>query len=196
MRETGSSKHHANSGWHAPASCAVSKNGRGDVYRSPVAEKTSDESGYELSVPSIMNMKGKTPLRFALTWCLAGIDGGETCLYQPIPNLALSGATRMGVAAFAKSLSEEVGRDGILINNVCPGSLLSDRMLENVTARARKLGISVEQALAKRANEIAVGRIGEPRELANLVAFLASGKSSYITGTTIRVDGGLVRSVL
>jgi len=117
-------------------------------------------------------------------------------VYQPIPNLALSGATRMGVVAFAKSLADEVGRDGILVNNVCPGSILSERMLSNVTARAKELGISVEQALAQRAAETAVGRIGEPRELAYLVAFLASGKSSYITGTTILVDGGLVRSVL
>ena len=117
-------------------------------------------------------------------------------VYQPIPNLALSGATRMGVVAFAKSLADEVGRDGILVNNVCPGSLLSERMLGNVTARAKELGISLEKALEERAKETAVGRIGEPRELANLVAFLASGKSSYITGTTIRVDGGLVRSVL
>ena len=117
-------------------------------------------------------------------------------VYQPIPNLALSGATRMGVVAYAKSLADELGRDGILVNNVCPGSLLSERMLGNVTARAKELGISLERALAERAQETAVGRIGEPRELANLVAFLASGKSSYITGTTIRVDGGLVRSVL
>ena len=117
-------------------------------------------------------------------------------VYQPIANLALSGATRMGVVAFAKSLADEVGRDGILVNNVCPGSLLSERMLGNVKSRAKELGISVEEALVERAKETAVGRIGEPRELANLVAFLASGKSSYITGTTIRVDGGLVRSVL
>ncbi len=117
-------------------------------------------------------------------------------VYQPIPNLALSGATRMGVVAFAKSLADEVGRDGILVNSVCPGSILSERMLSNVTARAKELGITVDAALAQRAAETAVGRIGEPREMANLVAFLASGKASYITGTTILVDGGLVRSVL
>ncbi len=117
-------------------------------------------------------------------------------VYQPIPNLALSGATRMGVVAWAKSLADEMGRDGILVNNVCPGSILSERMLSNVTSRAKELGISVDEALAQRAAETAVGRIGEPRELAYLVAFLASGKSSYITGTTILVDGGLVRSVL
>ncbi len=117
-------------------------------------------------------------------------------VYQPIPNLALSGATRMGVVAFAKSLADEVGRDGILVNNVCPGSILTERMLSNVTARAKELGISVDEGLSQRAAETAVGRIGEPQELAYLVAFLASGKSSYITGTTILVDGGLVRSVL
>jgi 3-oxoacyl-[acyl-carrier protein] reductase len=117
-------------------------------------------------------------------------------VYQPIANLALSGATRMGVVAFAKSLADEVGRDGILVNNVCPGSLLSERMLGNVTARAKELGITLDAALAQRAEETSLGRIGDPRELANLVAFLASGKASYITGTTIRVDGGLVRSVM
>jgi 3-oxoacyl-[acyl-carrier protein] reductase len=117
-------------------------------------------------------------------------------VYQPIPNLALSGATRMGVVAFAKSLADEVGRDGILVNNVCPGSLLSERMLGNVTARAKELGITLEAALAQRAEETSLGRIGDPKELANLVAFLASGKASYMTGTTIRVDGGLVRAVM
>jgi 3-oxoacyl-[acyl-carrier protein] reductase len=73
---------------------------------------------------------------------------------------------------------------------------MSERMLSNVTARAKELGISLEDAIAQRAAETAVGRVGDPRELAYLVAFLASGKSSYITGTTMLVDGGLVRSVL
>ncbi|MCY4366171.1 MAG: SDR family oxidoreductase [Chloroflexi bacterium] len=117
-------------------------------------------------------------------------------VYQPIPNLALSGATRMGVVAYMKSLADEVGRDGILVNNIAPGSILSERMLSNVTNRAQELGVSVEEGLAERAKETAVGRIGEPRELAYLAAFLASGKSTYITGTTILVDGGLVRSVI
>jgi len=91
---------------------------------------------------------------------------------------------------------DEVGRDGILVNNVCPGSILTERMVSNVTARAKELGIPLEEALAQRAAETAVGRIGDPREMAYLVAFLASGKAAYITGTTILVDGGLVRSVL
>ena len=77
-----------------------------------------------------------------------------------------------------------------------PGSILTERMLSNVTNRANELGISVEEGLASRAEETAVGRIGEPKELGYLVGFLASGKSSYITGTTILVDGGLVRAVM
>ena len=69
-------------------------------------------------------------------------------------------------------------------------------MLSNVTSRANELGITVEEGLEQRGGETAVGRIGRPEELAYLVAFLASAKSSYITGTTILVDGGLVRSVM
>jgi 3-oxoacyl-[acyl-carrier protein] reductase len=117
-------------------------------------------------------------------------------VYNPIPNLALSGVTRLGVVAFAKSLADEVGRDGVLVNNVCPGAITTERMLSNVAARAKELGITMEEGLAQRAAETAVGRVGEPRELAHLVAFLASDKSSYITGTTMLVDGGLVRSVV
>ena len=117
-------------------------------------------------------------------------------VYNPIPNLALSGVTRLGVVAFMKSLADEVGRDGVLINNVCPGSIMTERMVSNVTARARELGISVDEAIAQRAAETAVGRVGKPEEFAALVAFLASGLSSYITGTTMLVDGGLVRSVV
>jgi len=117
-------------------------------------------------------------------------------VYQPIPNLVLSGVTRMGVVAYMKTLADEVGRDGILVNNVCPGSILTERMLSNVTARAKELNISVDEALAQRGGETAVGRIGDPKEFSPLIAFLASERSSYITGTTLLVDGGLVRSVL
>ena len=117
-------------------------------------------------------------------------------VYNPIPNLALSGATRMGVVAYSKSLADEVGRDGILVNNVCPGSIMSERMLSNVQSRADQMGVSLEKALEERAAETAVGRVGQPEEFGHLVAFLASAKSSYITGTTTLVDGGLVRSVL
>jgi len=117
-------------------------------------------------------------------------------VYQPLLKMALSGTTRIGVIAFAKSLADEVGKFGILVNNVCPGSILTERMLLNITARAEEMGIPLEEALARRAAEIPVGRLGEPKDIAYTIAFLASGKSGYITGSTIRVDGGVVRSVL
>jgi 3-oxoacyl-[acyl-carrier protein] reductase len=120
----------------------------------------------------------------------------SSSVYTPIFNLALSGATRMGVVAYAKSLADEVGPDNILINNVCPGSILTDRMLSNVKSKAEHDGISLEEGKKRRAASTSVKRLGEPREMAYLVAFLASDKSTYITGTTIRVDGGSSRSVL
>lgn len=120
----------------------------------------------------------------------------SSSVYEPIHKLVLSGATRMGVVAYAKTLADEVGPFNILVNNVCPGSILTERMLSNVTRHANDLGIPVEEGLQMRASKAAVGRLGEPEELASLVAFLASDKASYITGTTIRIDGGAVRSVL
>ena len=117
-------------------------------------------------------------------------------VYSPIFNLALSGATRMGVVAYAKSLADEVGADNILVNNVCPGSILTERMLSNVVAKAKHDGVSVEEGKKRRAAQAALKRLGEPEEMAHVVAFLASDKASYLTGTTIRVDGGSARSVL
>src|SRR5437764_1210708 len=104
---------------------------------------------------------------------VAIVGGGSTGLGRAAADVLAgegSGVTRMGVIAFAKSLADEVGRDGILVNNVCPGSLLSERMLSNVTSRAKELGIPLEEALAQRAAETAVGRIGDPKEMAYLVA--------------------------
>jgi 3-oxoacyl-[acyl-carrier protein] reductase len=117
-------------------------------------------------------------------------------VYQPIDNLVTSGVTRMGAVAFAKSLADEVGRDNILVNNVAPGFLLTDRMVHIFETRARESGQALEAVLQARASSIPLGRFGQPEELANLVAFLVSEKNTYITGTTILVDGGVVRSVM
>ena len=117
-------------------------------------------------------------------------------VYQPIDNLATSGVTRMGAVAFAKSLADEVGRDGILVNNVAPGFLLTDRMVGLFETRANETGQPLDAVLQGRSSSIPLGRFGRPEELGDLVAFLASEKNSYVTGTTILVDGGVVRSVL
>ncbi len=115
---------------------------------------------------------------------------------QPIENLMLSAATRLGALGFAKTLADEVAKDNILVNNVAPGYLLTDRMMEVIEYRAEANRISYDEAMKSLTSIIPMGRVGRPEELANLVVFLASDAASYITGTTIQVDGGLIRSML
>jgi 3-oxoacyl-[acyl-carrier protein] reductase len=117
-------------------------------------------------------------------------------VYQPIDNLVTSGVTRMGAVAFAKSLADEVGRDNILVNNVAPGYLLTDRMMHIFETRSNETGINVEDLLQAHSVTIPVGRLGRPEELGDLVTFLTSDKNTYTTGATILVDGGVVRSVM
>jgi 3-oxoacyl-[acyl-carrier protein] reductase len=115
---------------------------------------------------------------------------------QPFPSLMLSGATRMGAVGYSKALSGELAPEGILVNNIAPGFLMTERMMEVVRGRASGEEISEEDALAGLTDSIPMGRIGRPEEMAALVTFLASDAASYITGTTIPVDGGFVRSML
>jgi 3-oxoacyl-[acyl-carrier protein] reductase len=83
-----------------------------------------------------------------------------------------------------------------LVNNVCPGIIFTDRIQQLATVRAEEAGITFDEALEKMTADIPLGRIGDPDEFAILVVFLASERASYITGTTIQVDGGMVRSLL
>ena len=115
---------------------------------------------------------------------------------QPVDGLMLSNMARTGVIGFAKTLASELAPDNILINNVCPGVIFTDRIKQLATVRAEEAGITYEEALANMTQEIPLGRIGDPKEFANLVVFLASGRASYITGTTIQVDGGMSKGLL
>jgi 3-oxoacyl-[acyl-carrier protein] reductase len=115
---------------------------------------------------------------------------------QPIDNLLLSNIYRAGVVALAKTLSQQVAAEGITINNVAPGYTRTDRVLELAASRADQAGKSVDEVLADQAADYPMKRMGEPQELAALVAFLASERASYITGTTIQVDGGYVEGLL
>lgn len=117
-------------------------------------------------------------------------------VYQPIDNLVTSGVTRMGAVAYAKSLADEVGRDNILVNNVAPGFLMTERMRHIFETRAQETGQDVDTILTARAASIPVGRFGRPEELGDFVAYLCSNKNTYVTGATILVDGGVVRSVI
>ena len=96
----------------------------------------------------------------------------------------------------AKSLSKEFARYNITVNNICPGRILTDRIIQLASIRAEKEGKTVEEALESMGSDIPAGRIGRPEELASLAVFLASERASYITGTSIQVDGGLVKGLL
>ena len=115
---------------------------------------------------------------------------------QPVDGLMLSNMARTGVIGFAKTLATELAPDNILVNNVCPGIIFTDRIQQLATVRAEEAGITFEEALERMTADIPLGRIGEPTEFANLVVFLASERASYITGTTIQVDGGMVKALL
>lgn len=132
----------------------------------------------------------------------AGARGGgriinivSTSVKQPIAGLMLSNAIRPAVIGLARTLANELAADNILVNNVCPGSFDTDRIKHLYEIRAKAGGMTVEQAAAQAATLIPLGRLGNPQELGNLVAFLASDKATYITGQTISVDGGIVNSL-
>ena len=120
----------------------------------------------------------------------------STTLRQPIPNLVLSNTVRLSLAGLSKSLSTEFGGKGITSNGIMQGYILTDRQREIAADRSRRTGNSLDEAMKQALLDVPIGRYGTPEEVGYLVAFLASDKASYITGTMIPIDGGMIRSEL
>lgn len=114
---------------------------------------------------------------------------------QPVPDLVLSNAVRVAVVGLVKSLSNEFGKDGITVNNVGPGYTATDRLKELARARSAAHGKSEDEIFAAWANEAALKRVAEPREVADAIVWLASERASYITGQTLLVDGGAYKGL-
>ncbi|MDQ3930282.1 MAG: SDR family oxidoreductase [Chloroflexota bacterium] len=120
----------------------------------------------------------------------------STSVKQPIEGLILSNAIRVGVIGMAKTLAVELAPYGITVNSIAPGRIDTARIRDLDHARAEVLGVTEAEARKMAMAQIPLGRYGTPEEVANLAVFLASDKASYITGTTIQVDGGMVKSIL
>jgi 3-oxoacyl-[acyl-carrier protein] reductase len=116
-------------------------------------------------------------------------------IIAPIPNLALSNTLRMSLVGWSKTLAREVAKDGITANIIVPGRIATGRVAMLDEARAKREGRSVEEVATESAATIPVGRYGKPEEYADVVAFLASTRAAYITGSVIRVDGGMTTSI-
>jgi 3-oxoacyl-[acyl-carrier protein] reductase len=114
---------------------------------------------------------------------------------QPVNDLVLSNAVRAAVVGLVKSLANEFGRDGILVNNVAPGFTATDRLKELAKVRASASGKSEHEIFDGWAADAPLQRLGEPREVAEAIVWLASERASYITGQTLLVDGGMYKGL-
>lgn len=115
---------------------------------------------------------------------------------QPVDGLMLSNSIRSAVTGFARTLANEVATYGITVNSILAGYTRTLRVEQLAEAASKREGVSREAALGRWEAEIPMGRLGEPREFAALAAFLASERASYITGSSIAVDGGWIKSLL
>jgi 3-oxoacyl-[acyl-carrier protein] reductase len=115
---------------------------------------------------------------------------------QPWDNLVLSNATRAGVHGLAKTLANNVAPEGITVNCIVPGPIHTDRVDQLVKVRVEQEGISLEEAMAAMGDRTAMKRVGHVDEFGAAVAFLASEQASFITGVSLRVDGGAYAGLL
>lgn len=123
------------------------------------------------------------------------ITSTSSGVVAPIPNLGVSNALRLSLVGWSKTLAREVARDGITANIILPGRIGTKRIMFLDEQKAKRENRSVESVVAESTASIPVGRYGNSQEYADVVAFLASGRASYITGSVIRVDGGLINSI-
>ena len=123
------------------------------------------------------------------------ITSTSSGVVAPIANLGISNSLRLALVGWSKTLAREIGRDGITANIVLPGRIATGRITFLDEQKAKRENRPVEEVTAESTASIPVGRYGRPEEYGDTVAFLASPRASYITGSVIRIDGGLIQSI-
>lgn len=113
---------------------------------------------------------------------------------QPMEILTISSTLRAGLSALTKTMANEFAKDGVLVNALLPGHVLTDRQIHLNEIRSKEEGISIDDYAARVVRSIPIGRYAETREIGDVVAFLVSERASYVTGITLQVDGGLIQS--
>jgi 3-oxoacyl-[acyl-carrier protein] reductase len=163
----------------------------------PFSQQTGEafHRAVELNLLSTIHLaRAAVPIMRKLQWgriiCLASVAAK-----QPLPGLILSTTARAGVLGFAKALADEVAAEGITVNVVCPGFIATERITELTETRAKREQRGSQEVMREMVAGIPLGRMGRTDELAASVAFLASERASYITGTALQVDGGFTRSI-
>jgi 3-oxoacyl-[acyl-carrier protein] reductase len=154
------------------------------------------EMGYRLTLESALAMiKAAIPL-------MRKNGGGRIVnilsitVKQPEVTLLVSNTMRTAIVGFSKSVSQELAKENILINNVAPGYTRTERLNELAADLAKRRGLSIDAIYKGWEDKIPMGRLGQPEELARVVTFLASDAASYVTGVTVQVDGGFVQGLL
>lgn len=154
------------------------------------------QKAFDLTLMSVINLASAViPGMRERKWGRV-INVTSIAVKQPVDGLMLSNSLRSAVTGFARTLANEVAPHGITVNNILPGYTRTERVEQLSDAAAKREGITREAALSKWESEIPMRRLGEPREFAALAAFLASDRASYITGTSISVDGGWIKGLL
>ena len=125
---------------------------------------------------------------------IVSVSGGG--MVSPLPNKVMDNTMRPALAGYSKALANEVASEGVTLNVLMPGTFITDRVHASTASNAELWGISVEEAMRRRVENIPSGRFGELTEFGAMVAFICSERASYITGSVLRVDGGQIKSTV